>query len=350
PEGVYTADLDLTPMGMDPESASVALAQLTDRLESEPGIAVASFASVVPLTLSRLGFGYARLPGAEERLSADVNTVGEGFFQVFDIPVRGRALDRSDSAGSARTAVINQTLARQLFGDADPLGGEFELGSHDAWQRIRVVGVVPDGRYASMGDAGTPFAFLSAAQWQRTEFALVLRTRAEGGPGAEALRQLLERELHQLLPGVPPPAVHPFADAAALSMLPQTILAVASGALGVLALVLAAPGLYGVLAFQLQRRVREIGIRKALGAPASRVLRGVLGRSLSWLALGGILGLLLGQALAVALGDLLFGIRGHDLAALGAVVLAFALMVAAASALPLRRALLLQPSAALRQD
>src|SRR5690606_20070516 len=144
---------------------------------------------------------------------------------------------------------------------------------------------------------------------------------------AEALRQLLERELRQLLPGVPPPAVHPFADAAALSMLPQTILAAASSVLGVLALVLAATGLYGVLAFQLQRRVREIGVRKALGAPASRVLRGVLGRSLVWLAAGGVAGLVLGQLLALALGDLLFGIRGHDLAALAGVVLAFALMV-----------------------
>src|SRR5690606_34949957 len=98
-------------------------------------------------------FGYARAPGAEERLGADVNTVGEGFFDVFDIPVRGRALDRSDRAGAARTAVINRTLAKRLFGEADPLGAEFELGSQDDWQRIRVVGVVPDGRYASMGDA-----------------------------------------------------------------------------------------------------------------------------------------------------------------------------------------------------
>ena len=349
-EGVYTADLDLTPMGMEPGAATAALAQLTDRLEREPGIEVASFASVVPLTLSRLGFGHARTPGADEHLGADVNTVGEGFFQVFDIPVRGRALDRTDTDGATRTAVINHTLAKRLFGEADPLGSEFELGSRDAWQRIRVVGVVPDGRYASMGDAGTPFAFLSAAQWQRTEFALVLRTRPEGGPGAEALRQLLERELRQLLPGVPPPPVHPFAASAALSMLPQTILAVASGVLGVLALVLAATGLYGVLAFQLQRRVREIGVRKALGAPSARVLRGVLGRSLAWLAIGGGVGLLLGQVLALALGDLLFGIRGYDLAALAGVAVAFLLMVAVASALPLRRALLLQPSEALRHD
>jgi ABC-type antimicrobial peptide transport system permease subunit len=133
-------------------------------------------------------------------------------------------------------------------------------------------------------------------------------------------------------------------------MLPQTILAVASGVLGVLALVLAATGLYGVLAFQLQRRVREIGVRKALGAPSARVLRGVLGRSLAWLAIGGGVGLLLGQVLALALGDLLFGIRGYDLAALAGVAVAFLLMVAVASALPLRRALLLQPSEALRHD
>ena len=347
-EHVYTAEVDLTPLGMEPGPAAERLTRLTDALRQVPGVTQAGFASVVPLTLSRLGFGPARAEAAADPVRMDVNTVGEGFFDAFGLPVRGRALDRTDVAGGPRTAVINAALAERLFGTADPLGQSFEMGGPSSWQPVRVVGVVPDGRYASLSDVGTPFAFLPAAQWQRTEFSLVLQT--DGTLGAEGLRRAIEQELGPLLPGVPPPAVHDFASAAMLSVLPQTILATAASALGVLALVLAAVGLHGVLAFQVQRRVREIGLRRALGAPSPRLLRGVLGRSLAWLGAGALLGVLLAQLLALALGDLLFGVRGHDPAALAIVVLACVAMLVSAAAIPVRRALTLQPGEALRHD
>jgi len=345
-EGVYTADVDLTPTGRESAEAAGVLEQLGDRLEQHPGVTRASFASVVPLTMSRLGYGGARVPGSEQAVSLDVNTVGDGFFDVFGLAVKGRPIADSDAAAEHKVAVINRVFARQLFGDTDPLGNEFEIGYGDDWERIRIVGVVADGRYASMSDTDRPFAFLAAPQWERTEFSLVIQADL----GADALRQLIAAEMRTLLPGVPPPPVHAFADSAALSILPQRILGGAATALGALALLLAATGLYGVLAFQVERRVREFGLRKALGAPAARIAASLMQRSAIWLLAGAAVGVALGQLASIALADMLFGIGGADPVALGGVLLVFAAMVALAIALPLGRALRLEPMEALRHN
>lgn len=346
-EDVHTADVDLTPAGMDTAQATAALDRLVDRLEAEPGVAGASYAAVVPLTMSRLGFGLARLPGADgDGIALDVNTVGDGFFDVFGLPVRGRAVGREDVSSGERTAVVNPSFARRLFGDGEPLGREFELGYGTDWQRVRVVGVTTDGRYASMSDEDTSFAFLAAPQWDRSEFTLVVH----GGIGAEALRRAIEREMGTILPGIPPPPVHAFASSAAMSILPQVILGTAASGLGLLALVLSATGLYGMLAFQVERRVRELGVRKALGAPSRQVVRTLLQRTSAWLAAGALLGLAVGQLAAVALGELLFGIGGSDPVALAVVLAVFMAMAAAAAAMPVRRTLRLHPMEALRHD
>lgn len=345
-EDVYTADVDLTPAGMETGPATAVLDRLVERLEAEPGVSHASYASVVPLTMSRLGFGLARLPGAGDGIPLDVNTVGEGFFDVFDLPVRGRPVGSRDLPSGERTAVINRSFARRLFGEDEPVGREFEVGYDTEWQRVRVVGVTSDGRYTSMSDEGSSFAFLAAAQWDRSEFTLMVH----GDIGAEALRRAIEREMRVLLPAIPPPPVHHFASSAALSILPQVILGTAASGLGLLALVLSATGLYGMLAFQVERRVRELGVRKALGAPSRQVVRTLLQRTSAWLVAGAVLGLALGQVAAVALGELLFGIAGSDPVALSVVLAVFIAMAAAAAALPVRRTLRLHPMEALRHD
>ncbi|HET6604308.1 MAG TPA: ABC transporter permease [Xanthomonadaceae bacterium] len=345
-EEVYTADVDLTPTNMDSAAGTRVLEQLGDRLEQYPGIERASFASVVPLTMSRLGYGSGRAPGETDGFGVDVNTVGEGFFDVFALPVKGRPIDLRDAAGGDRAAVINQTFARRLYGEQDAVGREFELGYGEQWDRVRIVGVVPDGRYASLADQGRAFAFLAAPQWPRTEFAMMVHARG----GAGVVRQALEQEMRTLLPGVPPPPVHSFESSAALSILPQKILASAATALGLLALLLAATGLYGVLAFQVERRVREFGLRKALGSSGTAIAASLLRRTAVWLLIGAGAGLALGQLASLALGEMLFGIGGGDALALTAVLLVFALMALLAIALPLVRALHLQPMEALRHD
>jgi predicted permease len=345
-ERVYTASVDLTPLGLPNEDAVERIETLMDQLRLQGGVEHASFASVVPLTMSRLGYGDAYLPGAEEGVDLDVNTVGAGFFEVFALPVRGRAIDRRDRAETPPVAVVNERLARNLFGEADPLGREFEMVDDGDRRRIQVVGVVPDGRYSTLTDDARAFAFLPATQRPRSVFELFVH----GPVDPVVLQRVLVDELHHVLPDVPNPVVHRFADMAALSLLPQRILGTAATVLGVIALVLAATGIYGVLAFQVGRRYREFGVRRALGASDAQVATALLRRTVAWLAGGAMTGLLLAQLMASALGDLLFGVGGSHPVALSATLCLFTLMVAVAVVVPLRRLLGMEPTTALRYE
>jgi predicted permease len=291
-ERVYTASVDLTPLGLPNEDAVERIETLMDQLRLQGGVEHASFASVVPLTMSRLGYGDAYLPGAEEGVDLDVNTVGAGFFEVFALPVRGRAIDRRDRAETP------------------------------------------------------PVAVLPATQRPRSVFELFVH----GPVDPVVLQRVLVDELHHVLPDVPNPVVHRFADMAALSLLPQRILGTAATVLGVIALVLAATGIYGVLAFQVGRRYREFGVRRALGASDAQVATALLRRTVAWLAGGAMTGLLLAQLMASALGDLLFGVGGSHPVALSATLCLFTLMVAVAVVVPLRRLLGMEPTTALRYE
>lgn len=344
-ENVYAASIDMDPLGLRGEAAADRVEQLTERLRNTPGVTAASFASVVPLTMEQLAYGVARLPGSEQTVSMSVNTVGEGFFDVFDMPVKGIPVNRTMRAADPYAAVINERLANRVFGTTDVTGREFEMGWGDDWDRIRVTGVVANGRYASLEDDDTAFAFLPATQWQRGTFTLFVHSTL----GAEALRQAIEPELRTLMPDMPPLLVNRFADMAAFSVLPQKILGSAASALGVLALLLAATGLYGVLAYQVERRYREFGVRRALGASSMQVSRALLKRAIIWLAVGVAIGILLAQLAVIMLGEMLFGIGLHPLA-VGGVLLAFGTMTALAIAGPLWRVLQLQPMAALRYE
>jgi predicted permease len=346
-EGVFLADLDLEPLGLAGEIGSESIEAVATRLREIPGIHGAGFASVVPLTLSSLGYGAARLPGQDTRgIRLDVNTVGEGFLDTLGIAVRGRPILASDTSSVERVAVLNASVARALFGEQDPLGQVFELGSRDEWQPIRVVGIAPDGRYSTLSDAGKSFAYLAAPQWERSEFTLFLHSSIEIGALQEALKDVVANRL----PGLPPPRLQRFSDVAQLSVLPQTVLAGAASLLGLLALVLAATGLYGVMAYQVASRTREFGVRKALGAAPARIVSTLLRPSLTWLLPGALLGLLLGQGAALLFGSALFGVRPFDPAASVGVLALFLCMLLLAAALPTARALRLGPSEALRHD
>lgn len=342
-DGVRTASFDTAPLGWDADVVSKQLEALVDGLRREPGIEQVTFASVMPLTMSRLGYGGASLPGTEGvGVDLDVNTVGDGFFDLFDLPVRGRPIDRRDADDGPAIAVINESLAARLYGEQDPLGREFVLDG----RTLRVIGIVPDGRYSSLADEGRAFAFLPATQWPRAPVELFVRGPADGATIVRAL----ERTLADTLPAVPPPQVHRFTDMAAISILPQRILGSAASLLGVLALVLAATGIYGVLAFQVERRFREFGVRRALGASGPQVASALMRRVTVWIVVGALAGIALAQGIAAAMGGLLLGVAGTDPVALGVTVAVFTMMIMVAVYTPMMRALRLQPMDALRYE
>ena len=345
--GVTVAEIDLNPMGLDSAEASRQMITLRERMASIPGVERAGFATVTPLTLSRLGFGAFRPSGTDVEFSRlDVNTVGEGFFDTFDIPVRGRAILDGDTADSEKVAVLNETAAA-AFGVSkeDLIGKTFQLG-RDEPVTVRVVGVVPDGRYASLGDSNTAFGFFPSSQWPRTSYSLFLRS----GISLPLLQQQLKQAMTEQMPDVPVPTLRRFDDVTSVSVLPQRIMAFATSSLGVLALVLAATGLYGTLAYQVQRRYREFGLRKALGAGARRIVASLLRRTGFWLLGGVVLGLLFGVLIAHVAGDMLFGVGGFDPLVWSGVLLMFALICSVAMLLPLRRVLRLPPMEALRYE
>jgi predicted permease len=346
--GVLVAELDLDPSGLpDERSAQLAL-QLLERLRAEPGVESAALGAVVPLTLSDMGYGGAWKAGDGERPTVfpSVNLVSDGYLGTLGIDLRGRDFGPADQPTSEPVVVINETLARQLYGDADPIGRTFDYEGFGERKPVRVIGLVRDGKYASLGEEPKPFAWLALAQLPRGSLNLFARTEL---PAAEFARRVAAH-LRAVDPDLPPGNVHRFDDLAALGVLPQRVGGVASASMGALGLLLAAMGLYGVIAFHVAQRTREFGIRLALGAGAAQLRRSVLLRALRIAAIGVAIGTVLSTGMANALAGLLFGIDASDAIAFGgAAALLFAIGIAA-SWLPARRAAGLEPLRALRNE
>jgi predicted permease len=349
-EGVAVAQLDLDPAGYDDARALALGERLVARLSAHPGVDAVSTARVVPLTLSRMSYGSAfsdALP--EGGIDPTVNVVSEGFFATIGLALKGRDFTADEPREGERAAIVNETFAKQAFGTTDAIGRTFRYGDAAEGGEIftmRVVGMVPDGRYASLSEAAEPFLFLAQRQWADHDFHLFVRGRL---PQAEVAR-LLDAELRALDPNLPRPQVHRFEDMTALGLLPQRVAGAVAASLGAVGLLLAAIGLYGVIAFQVGRRTREIGIRLALGAAARRIVRDVLRRAVGVAGVGVAVGLVVAAALSVALGALLFGAPPVDVPAFAVGTLVLLVGCGVAAWFPARCAAAIQPSEALRYE
>jgi len=344
-DGVVAADLDLEPTGYG-EAKSLALVDsVLDRVRAQPGVRSAAVARMLPLTLSSMGFGAIPMEG-EEELSPDANVVSPGYFSTLEIPLRGREFARSDVAGSADAVVINARLAQRLFGDANAIGRTFRYGEPDELRTLTVVGVAADGKYNSLWEDPKLAMWLPAAQWPTAQFNLVVATdRTPGELGAQ-LRTLLAA----IDPDLPAPEAHAMRDVVALSLLPQRIASWVAGSLGGIAALLAAIGLYGLVAFQVAARRREIGVRLALGASPRRIGREVAGGAARLIGIGLGVGLLLSFGIARIVATQLFGASAGDVLAFVGGVLVLVVAALAACAAPVHRATRVAPIDALRDD
>jgi hypothetical protein len=346
-DGVATADLDLTPAGYPEQMAPVVVERVLDAVATQPGIDLAAAAAVVPLGFSRMGFGsfYTR---QGERIEAEVtvNVVAGAYFETLGIPVRGRRFGPKDTAGAPGVVVVNERLAKHLAPDGDVLGGTFRIGDATDYTEVTVVGVTPDGQYSRLGETGVAFAYFPHAQVPRPSMNLVLRT----GATVPDLERVLAAAIATADPALPPPAVQRLRDVARLALLPQRIGSMAAGVLGAVGLLLAALGVYGLLAGYVASHLREIGIRLALGAGRRGIAVGVLRRTARAVCIGALAGLALSAALARVLATQLAGVEAGDVVAfavgLGSVLACAAVAVVA----PLRRALKLEPMQALRHE
>ncbi|MGA9335625.1 MAG: ABC transporter permease [Rudaea sp.] len=344
---VLAADFNLEPSGYSETRQRSVQQQFLERVRNSADVENAALAALVPMDFSHMDFGSFQAQGTRtDELTPDVNLVSPGFFETLKIRIAGRAFDNHDTDGKAMVCVVNATLARLLAPNGDVLGRSFSYGSSGDLRSLTVVGVAPDGKYASLGENTEPFLFLPLAQWPRADTSLIVRTALPANTFGTQLRSAL----HDVDPSQPAGLVHPLSDVLALSLLPQRIAGIASLVLGAIGLLLVAIGLYGIISMYVARRTREFGVRVAMGASPHRIRRDVLRRGASLLTIGLLVGLLLSAGFASLISSLLFGTNVGDLSAFAGAMIVLAAIAMVACWLPARRAMRVNPIEALHHE
>ncbi|MGH7467980.1 MAG: ADOP family duplicated permease [Longimicrobiales bacterium] len=318
------------------------------RMQQMPGVHSAALTSTAPVVggsnwMSTIDVtGYT--PSPSEDVTVRLVAVTEDFFSTAGIALRaGRTFSAADLPGTEPVCVVSETFARRFLGGRTPAGEAVQIAD---WS-CRIVGVVGDARYANLRAPERPLLYLPSTQIAGTNSEpLVLLLRTSGDP--RALTDLVQRELRASGQQVNIRELVTMREAVDRVLIRERMAAILGTLFGLLALSLAALGLYGVIAYQVAGRTKEIGTRMALGARSSGVLWLVLRQSITLLGLGFALGIPLALFAARALATQLFGVRAFDPLSLGAALLVLTAAGALASLLPARRATRVDPLTALR--
>jgi predicted permease len=348
--GIIDVPIDLGPRRLDEAAGTVFFERVLDESRRIPGVQSATLANVVPLSGSNNEStiwieGTPAAPG-QRQPRAYFNVVSTRYLETLRIPViRGREVMAPDTREANPVVVVNETMARRLWPDRDALGMRISTsGPTGPW--LTVVGVARDTRYNSLGEATPSFMYLPLAQTYQPSMVLQIRTDVS----LQTVSSVVGRVVKSLDPQLP--AVRPSTLAAdmQLALLPAKLGAALLGTFGGLALLLATVGIYGVASFAVAQRTREIGIRTALGAQRSDVLRLVVGESARRIAIGLVVGLAGAFGLSRVIASQLYGVAVVDpvtFAVTPAILGAAGLL---ASWFPARRAARVDPLVALRGD
>jgi putative ABC transport system permease protein len=258
--------------------------------------------------------------------------------------VSGRDFGEGDSASAPRVLVVNETLAHRLAPDGNAVGKRLRMDSKGEY--LEVIGVAKDIKYNELAEKTPYFAYRPLAQQYRDRMTLHVRTT--GDP--QAVMSQVRAQVRDLDRNLPLTEVETLAEHMRAPLAPARLFAWLSGAFGVLALLLAATGLYGVMAYLVSGRTREFGIRVALGANGGDVLRLVLGEGLMLVGVGMLLGLLASAALTRVLQSMLYGVSATDPTTFAGVALLLAVVTLVACYIPARRATKIDPMIALRYE
>src|ERR1700730_2995029 len=343
--GVQDTAIDLVSAGYDAARAQTFQDALLERVRPLAGVESATFAKMTPLsyvssaTAPIVVDGYQ--PPPEESPTVEYNEVGDNYFVTMGIPlVVGREFARADDEKAALVAVVNETMAHRYWQGRSPLGQRLQLKGR--W--MQVVGIAKDSKYSSVREKPTPFFFVPLRQNSLRGSVLNLRTPL----APQTMATAIAREVHALDSNVAPYEVITMQEQLDRSTSAQMVAVTLTGILGALALVLAAIGLYGVMSYAVSQSTRELGLRMALGAGASNLLRLVLSRGLALTGAGVVLGAVAALLLTRLLGNLLYQVSPRDPLAFGLAFAVMALVFVAACLLPAWRAARTDPMRVLR--
>ena len=325
------------------------------RLQTVGGVEAVAHSKMIPLQGGGMGLGWVRLPGADDQVlrvlnESDWDTVSPDYFSVLDMPiVAGRAFTNADRDGRPLVAVVNEAFANAAWPGQPAVGQRFWQAdnSKEEGRPIEVVGVARDAKYRYLGEAPRTFIYVPYAQQPQSGVTLYVKHQ----PGRRALADVRQAVITEE-PGLPVILSQSLEDATALALVPQKIAAWVAGSVGVLGLFLAALGLYGLTAFLVAQRTREIAIRMALGATTRQVRSMVLHRA-GWLVL---VGTVIGLAAAAGIGtlvesmSLLIEIQGTDPLSFVGLSALLAAVLFVASDLPARRAARTDPALTLKAE
>jgi predicted permease len=356
PHGVELASLDLSLAGYTDQTGRVFARDLIQRIRDVRGVQSATLAAMVPLGNGGMGLGGLTVPGVappqgRRSLDADWNIVTPGYFATMKIPlVSGRDFTDADSEASASVAIVNETAARLWLGGAAAIGRTMlqedgRPGAPDAKRTLTIVGIAHDSKYRSIGEDPRPFVYVPLQQQYLSRLTILARS-TEGRRLTADIRQALT----SMNPNLPLVSAQTLDDYASLGLVPQRIAASVAGSLGIVGLLLAAIGIYGVTAFMVTSRTREIGIRLALGAQPRDVIRMVLRQGMTLAAAGVAIGVVLAAGAARLLGSLLFGVGPTDPATFVGAASLFSVIGLVACYAPARRATEVEATDALRYE
>jgi putative ABC transport system permease protein len=323
--------------------------ELLDRLAAIPGVIAVGGTTRIPLGSSSVtsSIEVAGQPATEQLPEVEYRRIMRDYFTAMGIPViRGRLFSAEDGPTAASVAVVNQTLARTMFGAADPVGQQVRLGPSRSGPWITIIGVVGDVRQAGLDVDPLPEIYLNYASNPPNSPFIAIRTAGDPTAIAAAVRG----EARAYDPSAALYDIRTMDDIRAASVAEQRFLLLLLMAFGALALALASVGVYGVMTLVVAERTQEVGVRLALGAGPLAVLLMIVGQALSLTGLGVMLGVAAAAALAPLMASQLFGIDAMDPVTFVAVPLVLVAVAAVAAVVPGRRAMRIDPLKAIRYE
>ena len=349
PEGIALARFDFSTAAYDAQQADGFCRRLRERLEQQPGVTAVSYDDSVPLGFSGGNWegleveGY--VPGRNENMKIYRDLISPGFFDSMKIPlIDGRDFDLRDDAASTKVMIVNQEFVRRFIGNRSVLGRKV----HGWGEWFTIVGVARDAKYHRVTESPQPYFYIPISQIFRPEYGLTFQVRTSGSVN-EAIAAL-RRESAAIDPAITIFDAEPMTEYVAASLFGAKIAASLLSVLSGLGLLLAAIGLYSVMAYSVAQRTSEIGIRVTLGAQPGDIMRAVIRQGLAFAGLGLLVGTLAAAALARLAAALLVGVSPAEPGVYAAAAVFTLLVALASAALPAWRALRVDPAVALRSQ